>query len=121
MRQPYEIVREKFVSPELCPPLTRERACSGNEIGHGAALQTNHNASFDHLSHGEPRWLYFCCAMQIIIVCYSTKIRYCKLRTQRVREMAALERIDMLRQLIEMFRRANFSENTSLRGNVVIQ
>ena len=33
MRQPYEIVREKFVSPELCPPLTRERACSGNEIG----------------------------------------------------------------------------------------
>ena len=31
MRQPYEIVREKFVSPELCPPLTRERACSGNE------------------------------------------------------------------------------------------
>ena len=35
--------------------------------------------------------------------------------------MAALERIDMLRQLIEMFRRANFSENTSLRGNVVIQ
>ena len=32
MRQPYEIVREKFVSPELCPPLTRERACSGNEI-----------------------------------------------------------------------------------------
>ena len=45
----------------------------------------------------------------------------CKLRTQRVREMAALERIDMLRRLIEMFRRANFSENTSLRGNVVIQ
>ena len=36
-------------------------------------------------------------------------------------EMAALERIDMLRQLIEMFRRANFSENTSFRGNVVIQ
>ena len=36
-------------------------------------------------------------------------------------EMAALERIDMVRQLIEMFRRANFSENTSLRGNVVIQ
>ena len=35
--------------------------------------------------------------------------------------MAALERIDMLRQLIEMFRRANFSENTLLRGNVVIQ
>ena len=35
--------------------------------------------------------------------------------------MAALERIGMLRQLIEMFRRANFSENTSLRGNVVIQ
>ena len=34
MRQPYEIVREKFVSPELCPPLTRERACSGNEIQH---------------------------------------------------------------------------------------
>ena len=52
---------------------------------------------------------------------FSTKIRYCKLRTQSVREMAALERIDMLRQLIEMFRRANFSENTSLRGNVVIQ
>ena len=36
-------------------------------------------------------------------------------------EMPALERIDMLRQLIEMFRRANFSENTSFRGNVVIQ
>ena len=35
--------------------------------------------------------------------------------------MAALERIDMLRQLIEMFRRANFNENTSLRENVVIQ
>ena len=33
MRQPYEIVREKFVSPELCQPLTRDRACSGNEIG----------------------------------------------------------------------------------------
>ena len=32
MRQPYEIVREKFVSPELCAPLTRERVCSGNEI-----------------------------------------------------------------------------------------
>ena len=32
--------------------------------------------------------------------------------------MAALERIDMLRQPIEIFRRANFSENTSLRGNV---
>ena len=62
--------------------------------------------------------MYILC---VIIVCYSTKIRYCKLRTQRVREMAALERIDMLRQLIEMFRRANFSENTSLRGNVVIQ
>ena len=60
--------------------------------------------------------------MQIIIVCYSTKIRYFKIRTQSVREMAALERIDMLRQLIEMFRRVNFSENTSLcRGNVVIQ
>ena len=58
---------------------------------------------------------------RIVIVCYSTKIRYCKLRTQSVREMAALERIDTLRQLIEMFRRANFSENTSLRGNVVIQ
>ena len=28
------IVREKFVSPQLCPPLTRERACSGNEIVH---------------------------------------------------------------------------------------
>ena len=40
---------------------------------------------------------------------------------KNVREMAALGRIDMLRQLIEMFRRANFSENTSLRGNVVIQ
>ena len=61
--------------------------------------------------------MYILC---VIIVCYSTKIRYCKLRTQRVREMAALERIDMLRQLIEMFRRANFGENTSLRGNVVI-
>ena len=48
-------------------------------------------------------------------------VRYCKLRTQGFREMAALERIDMLRQLIEMFRRANFSENTSLRENVVIQ
>ena len=37
-------------------------------------------------------------------------------------EMTALERIDMLRQLIEMFRRANLaSENTSNRGNVVIQ
>ena len=90
-------------------------------VSHGAALQTNHNASFNHLSHGEPRWLYFCCAMQIIIVCYSKKIRYFKLRTQSVREMASLERIDMLRQLIEMFRRANVSENTSLRGNVVIQ
>ena len=44
-----------------------------------------------------------------------------KLRTQSVCEMTALGRIDMLRQLIEMFRRANFSENTSLRGNVVIQ
>ena len=33
---------------------------------------------------------------------------------QSVREMAALERIDVLRQLIEMFRRANFGENTSL-------
>ena len=44
-----------------------------------------------------------------------------KIRTQSVSEMAALERIDMLRQPIEIFRRANFSENTSLRGNVVIQ
>ena len=35
--------------------------------------------------------------------------------------MAALERTNMLRQPIEIFRRANFSENTSLRGNVVIQ
>ena len=26
----------KFVSPELCPPLTRERACSGNEIANMA-------------------------------------------------------------------------------------
>ena len=59
--------------------------------------------------------------MQIIIVCYSTKIRYFKIRTQSVHEMAALERIDMRRQHIEMFRQANFSENTSLRGNVVIQ
>ena len=33
--------------------------------------------------------------------------------------MAALERIDMLRQPIEIFRRANFSGNTSLRGNVI--
>ena len=40
---------------------------------------------------------------------------------QSVSEMAALERTDMLRQLIEMFQSANFSENTSLRGNVVIQ
>ena len=38
------------------------------------------------------------------------KVRYCKLRTQGVREMAALEGIDMLRQLIEMFRRANFTQ-----------
>ena len=43
-----------------------------------------------------------------------------KIRTQSVSEMAALERIDMLRQPIEI-RRANFSENTSLRGNIVIQ
>ena len=43
---------------------------------------------------------------------------------QSVSKMAALERTDMLRwlrQLIEMPRCANFSENTSLRGNVVIQ
>ena len=40
---------------------------------------------------------------------------------QSVSEMAALERIDMLRQPIEIFRRANLSENTSLRGNVAIQ
>ena len=40
---------------------------------------------------------------------------------QSVSEMAALERTDMLRQLIEMLQSANFSENTSLRGNVVIQ
>ena len=41
MRQPYEIVREKFVSPELCPPLTRERACSGNEIVNLAVQNIN--------------------------------------------------------------------------------
>ena len=40
---------------------------------------------------------------------------------ESVSEMDALERTDMLRQLIEMFRCTNFSENTSLRGNVVIQ
>ena len=55
-------------------------------VSHSTALQTNHNASFNHMSHGEPQWLYFCCAMQIIIVCYSTKIRYFKFRTQSVRE-----------------------------------
>ena len=40
---------------------------------------------------------------------------------QSVSDMAALEWTDMLRQLTEMLRCANFSENTSLRGNVVIQ
>ena len=33
---------------------------------------------------------------------------------QSVNKMAPLERTDMLRQVIETFRRANFSENTSL-------
>ena len=37
-------------------------------FSHGAALQTNHRASFNHVSHGEPRWLCFGCAMQIISV-----------------------------------------------------
>ena len=61
--------------------------------------------------------------MQIIIVCYSTKIDILSFEPKvfAKAEMAALERIDMLRQLIEMFRRANFSENTSFRGNAVIQ
>ena len=40
---------------------------------------------------------------------------------QSVSEMAALERTNMLRQLTEMFRCANFSKNTSVRENVVIQ
>ena len=40
---------------------------------------------------------------------------------QSVSEMTASERTDMLRQLIEMFRCANFSENISLRGTVVTQ
>ncbi len=35
-------------------------------MSHGAALQTNHRARCNHVSHGEPRWLYFGCAMQII-------------------------------------------------------
>ena len=49
------------------------------------------------------------------------KVRYFEIRTQSVGEMATLERIDMLRQLIKMFQRSNFIENTSLRGNVDIQ
>ncbi len=36
-------------------------------MSNGAALQTNHWARCNHVSHGEPRWrLYFGCAMQII-------------------------------------------------------
>ncbi len=35
-------------------------------MSHGAALQANHRARCNHVSHGEPRWLYFGCAMQII-------------------------------------------------------
>ena len=88
-------------------------------ISHGAALQTNHNASFNHLSHGGSIFVAQC-----KISSYVIRQRFdiiFKIRMQSVSEMAALERTDMLRQLIEMLRCANFSENTSLRGKVVIQ
>ena len=39
---------------------------------------------------------------------------------QSVSEMAPLDIIDTLRQLIETFRCANFSENTSLGGNELL-
>ena len=58
--------------------------------------------------------------MQIILVYYSTKIRYFEIRTQSVGEMATFERIDMLRQLIKMFQRANFSENIPHSGEMLI-
>ena len=70
------------------------------------------------MSHGGSIFVAQCKLLSYVI---RQRFGIVKLRTQRVREMAALERIDMLRQLIEMFRRANYSENTSLRGNVVIQ
>ena len=69
------------------------------------------------MSHGGSIFVAQCKLLSYVI-----RQRFDILSFERnVLEMAALQRIDMLRQLIEMFRRANFSENTSLRGNVVIQ
>ena len=62
--------------------------------------------------------------MQIILLYYSTKIQYFEIRTQNVGEMGTLERINMLRQLIKMFQRANFKAGTheaTNRSNILLQ
>ena len=77
---------------------------------HGAALQTNHNTSFNHLSHGEHGGSIFVaqCKLSSYVIRQRFDIIF-KIRTQSVSEMAALERIDMLRQRIEIF---NFDAQT---------
>ena len=90
-------------------------------MSHGAALQTNHRARCNHVSHGEPRWLYFGCAMQIIndkdsilFCCQLSSLSTESKQLYANKQRKLSERSMFFKKLVEIFQQANSSESIAI-------